>query len=87
VTKDTALRLMIEVVALADPIHGTVTDQAGTSHQFSGWTGLLAALDSAIDAVKPAAETGSRGGGHDGRHRGPGRRDGSLSGGSVATTA
>jgi hypothetical protein len=87
VTEDTALQLTIELVAVADPIHGSVTDQAGASHQFSGWTGLLAELDSAIDAVKTGPGPAGADGGHKGRHGGPGRRGGPPSGGSVATTA
>jgi hypothetical protein len=52
VSTDTPIQVTVELDSLADPIHGTLTDEAGTPRPFSGWTGLLAALDTVINKGK-----------------------------------
>ena len=56
---DSRVRITIEVRPGREPIDGCVRDARGHEQAFSGWLGLIAALDAARPAGRARGETTS----------------------------
>ncbi len=54
-TFTTPIRMTVEVACENRTIAGRVIDEAGTEHPFTGWVGLVQALDDQISGAASAA--------------------------------
>jgi hypothetical protein len=50
----TSLRLAVELRPCGDGLAGSVTDEQGAEHSFTGWLGLLTLLETARTKLEPA---------------------------------
>ena len=60
-TAQSRTRVSIELDLAHDPVTGLVTDPDGASHTFSGWLGLVAAIQRTQDPAPVGPDPGAAG--------------------------